>query len=299
MNNGISIVIPVLNFPPTFPKVIKQINKQILLPKEIVIVNSGVYDGMERYVKKYKEDIPIIVELRDETTLDLIKNIIHTNIYPINMHKTVNRLIAQSIVNPGIGPIYSELLDFNGPSFYMEEVPQFVGEKFSNLLFTNDELCICGISNEEETIIIPNNDYKIKAHDKLIILCEGKEHFSDIFAAEGKSAKNFQLNNDLFKLEHNKQILIIGNHIYLDNLIKEIFEYYDSSSKITIITDTNVIIDNIENTEIINSTFGEYIKQPEIDINIFDNIIVFSNNENDDKFTNDSEVLVNYILIKN
>tara|TARA_B100000678_G_scaffold275141_1_gene266822 strand:- start:272 stop:811 length:540 start_codon:yes stop_codon:yes gene_type:complete len=36
-----------------------------------------------------------------------------------------------------------------------------------------------------------------------------------------------------------------------------------------------------------------------MDLNIFDNIIVFSNSEKDDKFTNDSEVLVNYIYIKN
>jgi hypothetical protein len=250
-------------------------------------------------IKKYFSiNIPIIVELRDEITLGLIKKVMQINIFPINMVKTVNRLIAQSIVNPGIGRVYSELLDFNGPSFYLADMPQFVGEEFSNLLFQNDEICICGISNEEETILCPKKDYKIKVRDKLIILCDGKQYSSNKFNGNGKDYKKLQLKDNSFKLEQNKQILIIGNHIYLNALINEIFEYFDVSTKITIISSSILNIDENQNIKLINNTYQKHIKQSENDLNKYDHIIVFSNNEQDDKFTNDSEVLVNYILIK-
>ena len=250
-------------------------------------------------IKKYFSiNIPIIVELRDEITLGLIRKITQIKIFPINMIETVNRLIAQSIVNPGIGRVYSELLDFNGPSFFITDVPQTVGEEFSNLLFQNDEICICGISNEEETILCPKKDYKIKPRDKLIILCDDKQYFSHKINGNGKDYKKLQLKDNSFKHEQNKQILIIGNHIYLNALINEIYEYFDVTTKITIISSSNIQIDENKNITLINETFEKHIKQSENDLNKYDNIIVFSNNEQDDKFTNDSEVLVNYILIK-
>ena len=250
-------------------------------------------------IKKYFSiNIPIIVELRDEITMGLIKKITQINIFPINMTKTVNRLIAQSIVNPGIGRVYSELLDFNGPSLFITDTPQFVGEEFSNLLFQNDEICICGISNEEETILCPKKDYKIKDRDKLIILCDDKQHFISKINGNGKDYKKLQLKDNSFNLEQNKQILIIGNHIYLNALINEIFEYFDVTTKITIISSSNLIIDENKNIKLINDTFEKHIKQSDNELNKYDDIIVFSNNEQDDKFTNDSEVLVNYLLIK-
>jgi len=251
-------------------------------------------------IKKYfTKIIPIIFELRDESTLGLIRNISQINIYPINMSKTVNRLIAQSIINPGIGRVYSELLDFHGPSFFITDVTQFVGEEFSNLLFQNDEICICGISNEEETILCPKKDYKIKDRDKLIILCDDKQYFISKFNGNGKDYNKLQLKDNSFNLEQNKQILIIGNHIYLKALIKEIFVYFDVTTKITIISSSNIQIDENINIKLINDTFEKHINQSDNDLNKYDHIIVFSNNEQDDKFTNDSEVLVNYILIKN
>ena len=166
------------------------------------------------------------------------------------------------------------------------------------MLFQNDEICICGISNEEETILCPKKDYKIKVRDKLIILCDGKQYSSNKFNGNGKDYKKLQLKDNSFKLEQNKQILIIGNHIYLNALINEIFEYFDVSTKITIISSSNLNIDENQNIKLINNTYQKHTKQSENDLNKYDHIIVFSNNEQDDKFTNDSEVLVNYILIK-
>ena len=249
--------------------------------------------------KYFSSNIPIIAEIRDEITLGLIKIITQIKIFPINMTKTVNRLIAQSIVNPGIGRVYSELLDFNGPSFFITDAPQIVGEEFSNLLFQNDEICICGILNKEETILCPKKDYKIKPQDKLIVLCEDEQYSSNKINRNGKDYKKLQLKDNSFKHEQNKQILIIGNHIYLNALISEIFEYFDIITNITIISSSNVEIEKNKNISLINDTFDNHIKHSENDLNKYDNIIVFSNNEQDDKFTNDSEVLVNYILIKN
>ena len=249
--------------------------------------------------KYYSINIPIIIELRNEVTLEIIKKISAKNIYPINMSKTVNRLIAQSVANPGVGNIYSKILDFNGPSFYIIDVPQLIGQNYSNLLFKNDEICLCGISSEEEIIFCPNSDYKIKPHDKLVVLSDGKQNIRSINNGNVKDYKILKYNGNLFQLERDKQILIIGNHTFLNELLNEIYEYFDSTVKITIISSSNPYFENNESIKLINDTFENYMNNSGMDLNIFDNIIVFSNSEKDDKFTNDSEVLVNYIYIKN
>ena len=249
--------------------------------------------------KYYSINIPIIIELRNEVTLEIIKKFSAKNIYPINMSKTVNRLIAQSVSNPGVGNIYSKILDFNGPSFYIIDVPQLIGQNYSNLLFKNDEICLCGISSEEKINFCPNSDYKIKPHDKLVILSDGKQNIRSINNGNVKDYKILKYNGNLFQLERDKQILIIGNHTFLNELINEIYEYFDSTVKITIISSSNPYFENNESIKLINDTFENYMNNSGMDLNIFDNIIVFSNSEKDDKFTNDSEVLVNYIYIKN
>ena len=249
--------------------------------------------------KYYPINIPIIIELRNEVTLEIIKKFSAKNIYPINMSKTVNRLIAQSVANPGVGNIYSKILDFNGPSFYIIDVPQLIGQNYSNLLFKNDEICLCGISSEEKINFCPNSDYKIKPHDKLVVLSDGKQNIRSINNGNVKDYKILKYNGNLFQLERDKQILIIGNHTFLNELINEIYEYFDSTVKITIISSSNPYFENNESIKLINDTFENYMNNSGMDLNIFDNIIVFSNSEKDDKFTNDSEVLVNYIYIKN
>ena len=249
--------------------------------------------------KYYPINIPIIIELRNEVTLEIIKKFSAKNIYQINMNKTVNRLIAQSVANPGVGIIYSKILDFNGPSFYIIDVPQLIGQNYSNLLFKNDEICLCGISSEEKINFCPNSDYKIKPHDKLVVLSDGKQNIRSINNGNVKDYKILKYNGNLFQLERDKQILIIGNHTFLNELINEIYEYFDSTVKITIISSSNPYFENNESTKLINDTFENYMNNSGMDLNIFDNIIVFSNSEKDDKFTNDSEVLVNYIYIKN
>ena len=249
--------------------------------------------------KYYPINIPIIIELRNEVTLEIINKFSAKNIYPINMSKTVNRLIAQSVANPGVGNIYTKILDFNGPSFYIIDVPQLIGQNYSNLLFKNDEICLCGISSEAKINFCPNSDYKIKPHDKLVVLSDGKQNFQSINNGNVKDYKVLKYNGNLFQLERDKQILIIGNHTFLNELINEIYEYFDSTVKITIISSSNPYFENDDRIKLINDTFENYMNNSGIDLNIFDNIIVFSNSEKDEKFTNDSEVLVNYIYIKN
>ena len=59
--NKISVVIPVLNFPPTLPKILQAINNQTYKPREIVIVCSGNHQGLKDFLKSNKFRIPINV----------------------------------------------------------------------------------------------------------------------------------------------------------------------------------------------------------------------------------------------
>jgi len=250
-------------------------------------------------IKKYHPiNIPIIIEIQNEITLEIIKKFSSENIYPFIMLRTINRLIAQSVVNPGVGEIYSKILDFNGPSFYVIDVPLLIGLNYSNILFQNDQVCICGISSKKEINFCPNSDYKIKPDDKLVVLCDGKHNIQNLINGNVKDYQILNYKGNLSHLEKDKQILIIGNHIFLNDLINEIYEYFDSTFKITIIASSDPNFEKKENIILINETFENYMKNSGMDLKIFDNIIIFSNNEKDDKFTNDSEVLVNYIYVR-
>ena len=59
--NKISIVIPVLNFPKTLPKILRAIDDQTCRPEEIVIISSGDHTNLKEFLKKNKFKIPFNV----------------------------------------------------------------------------------------------------------------------------------------------------------------------------------------------------------------------------------------------
>jgi len=59
--NKISVVIPVLDFPETLPKILNAINDQTYKPREIVIVCSGNHQGLKEFLKSNKNRIPLNV----------------------------------------------------------------------------------------------------------------------------------------------------------------------------------------------------------------------------------------------
>ena len=59
--NKISVVIPVLDFPKTLPKILIAIDNQIYRPREIVIVCSGNHQGLKEFLKNNKFRITLNV----------------------------------------------------------------------------------------------------------------------------------------------------------------------------------------------------------------------------------------------
>ena len=60
--DDISIVIPVLDFPQTLPRILNAIENQIYKPKEIIIVCSGSHQSLMNFLKHNKFKIPICVK---------------------------------------------------------------------------------------------------------------------------------------------------------------------------------------------------------------------------------------------
>jgi glycosyltransferase involved in cell wall biosynthesis len=62
IQNDISVVIPVLDFPQTLPKILNAIDNQIYKPREIIIVCSGNHQNLKDFLIKNKFKIPINVK---------------------------------------------------------------------------------------------------------------------------------------------------------------------------------------------------------------------------------------------
>ena len=60
--DDISIVIPVLDFPQTLPRILNAIENQIYKTKEIIIVCSGSHQSIRNFLKHNKFKIPIHVK---------------------------------------------------------------------------------------------------------------------------------------------------------------------------------------------------------------------------------------------
>jgi len=216
---------------------------------------------------------PVIAEVNSAENAEALKLL--SKLTVIQPRNFIMRLLAQSLKEPGLSKVYSELLTFEGKEIYfwpqenqLNLFNQFVvGRPFSEVVFEFENSSLIGVvhdylsldGNAQTTAVklLPDLDYVIQSSDRLILISEDD---STIGGSVGKSTLNNWETKDNLDLTYTyvaKHITIIGWHNWGDILLTELQMQLPAGSQIELIYNSELsdgpdqsLIDSLTNLKI-------------------------------------------------
>ena len=209
---------------------------------------------LKRALALQKNDLvtcPVIAEVNSADNAEALKLLPKlTVIQPRNF---IMRLLAQSLKEPGLSKVYSELLTFEGKEIYfwpqdyqLSLFNQYVvGRPFSEVVFEFENSSLIGVVHDYMSLdgnaqtnavkLLPDVNYVIQETDRLILISEDD---STIGGSVGKSNLTNLVTQDVSDLSYTykaKHITIIGWHNWGDILLMELQMQLPAGSHIELI----------------------------------------------------------------
>ncbi|MEI0580349.1 CASTOR/POLLUX-related putative ion channel [Brachyspira pilosicoli] len=214
--------------------------------------------------KKRHRILNICMLVNKKENIEIVKSIDDSelfNIHIIYKYEILYKLIGQSIMYTGLSNIYEELFDYKGIDIEIDTKHHCNALNLKNAAskYFKDNKILLGIINQEDkTLIIPNNDEKIKTSDKLAVLFRRDDEKKEI-----NITNHIKNNNDIIK----HKILLILEENKEKEVMEEIVEYIEKD---------NIIILHYEKIE--KQDIKKYFLTSEIKNNNITKIVLISEN---------------------
>lgn len=174
----------------------------------------------------------------------------------INTNEFIARILARSLVEPGLSWVYEEVFDYNGSEFYINSIPEITGKTFGQVMNTITGAVPVGIISDNGILLIPSENYIIAHNDRLLYFAAEKDDPSFDFSEKNINKYNFEISEKAFS--NDDKVVIIGYNEAFPTIISEISGYTnnislanfgeDNIAKITDcvkgFTNNNIVIDD-------------------------------------------------------
>lgn len=235
---------------------------------------------------------------KDDATL--LKRIAGDKINVILSNEVIAKIIAQTCRQPGLSLVYSEILSFNGKSYYkditgpwyedasgdeiyFQYVEQLVGKTYYESQISFGTSTVIGVFNDNGVILNPDANYEIKENEKLIVIAEDAEkiHFRD----SSKEYFNDEIICNNIENIFSEKILVINWNKLTRTIINKLDEYLIPGSSISVcLFDEKKIEQEKGNFDHLKNVKINFIQGDPTSINIlkslklknFDHIVVLS-----------------------
>jgi hypothetical protein len=259
--------------------------KSIILLSEASIINEINMLKLLLVVDKITDNlkIPVIFEIENEKNKNVLKPLLKENYYPVFKEAIFSKAISQTVIQPGLTKVYSELFSFEESEIYIQKLPlEFIGKPFSDAYLSIINSSLIGVFDiNSNTILNPDKSRLFVDSDELILI--KKDDYRLII-------ENTSSNQDIASLALSdyieikiKNILILGWNSYSLNIIKEISKYINFEVQFTIIADKeyieNELIINMSklskiNYNIINEDHFNFEALSKLDFELFDRVLI-------------------------
>lgn len=234
--------------------------------------------------KKYH----IVAEIKDIENLDAAEVVGKDETSFLFTQDIIARITAQTSHQPGLSVIYMNLLCYDGDELYFEHIKSLEGKTYKDAIFAFEDSTVMGYKNSDGKIFInPPMDTVLGKSDEVLAISED----DDTVIPSGKTS--FDINeNVIFKGERSSSIsvernIILGWNQRATKLIKELDEYVQEGSTMTIVCPNEGVEEKVEevnkivSNQKLNVISKDYSKRKsliELKITEYDNVIVLSNN---------------------
>jgi ion channel POLLUX/CASTOR len=221
----------------------------------IVLEPSGDSRGMEilktalailNNPKRQLEPYHIVTSTNDQKVIDGIKLISKDEFTIIHGVEFVSKIVAQTVVQPGLPIVLTNLLDFEGDEIYFKEEPDLVGKTYYDTCLAYDTSAVIGFQTSEgEPLLNPPGTTVLGEHDQIIAIS------NDDDTVIMSSQINTLIDDGVIGLGipallQSKHILILGWNEKTLGIIKELSNYVAEGSTITVAAESSHAQSQIE-----------------------------------------------------
>jgi len=115
----------------------------------------------------------IAAEIRDEPNAEVARVVGGSEVQLVLADDLLSRIVAQSMRQPGLSAVYTELLDFDGCEIYTTDQPELVGKTFGEAIFSYETSTLIGVCDADGVVSLnPPMDTMIAEGMKLIVIAE-------------------------------------------------------------------------------------------------------------------------------
>jgi voltage-gated potassium channel Kch len=133
--------------------------------KTILAVVNDPARREERYL--------IAAEIREEQNAEVARVVGGSEVQLVLADDLLSRIVAQSMRQPGLSAVYTELLDFDGCEIYTADQPELVGKTFGEAIFSYQTSTLIGLCGTDGAVSLnPPMDTMIVEGMKIIIIAE-------------------------------------------------------------------------------------------------------------------------------
>lgn len=145
----------------------------------------------------------------------------------------IARIIAHTSYQSGLSKIFTELLDFDGDEIYIEKFPELAGKTFSDVLLYFKKSTVIGLKNDECKLNPPMNTI-IDFDDFLILIAEDDGVSTPVESHYLTHELNFKESDAMQNQKKKEKLLVLEFNHLLHGVVKELDNYLDLGSKMTI-----------------------------------------------------------------
>jgi len=158
--------------------------------------------------------------------------------------RVISKVIVQTVRNPGLANVYSEIFAPSGNSFYVQSFPDCTGRPLGEIAYSLSDAIPVGISwNEQRDDVVrhavglnPEPDYEVAEDEQLVLLTRGLP----VTQSNHDRISESQIYQEGGSVPHvPARVLLIGWTDILHNILQELDAHALRGTEVTILSNVN------------------------------------------------------------
>ena len=189
-------------------------SKSVIILDDTILSNFNIETTiLASKINLENHNIPIIVQMENDTNIPLLTEITKNKVYPIHKDKIISNITSQSIRNKHISAVVMDFLDYDGNEIYFLPLNGLQGKTFKQAMLMLSNVTLIGIKTQTDNIMLnTDKDYIILENDLLVAIAEDDDTTLQFSNAQNvnEMLNALEVSRDSFTYKEKLSIFILG-----------------------------------------------------------------------------------------
>ncbi len=221
-----------------------------------------------------------------EKNLKIAQTMFGDKLEAVCLPDVLNRITAQTCLQPGLSFVYKNLLEFAGDEFYFYDNEKLIGKSVKEIIHSFEKSAFVGLLRNGKTILNPSQDVVVEKGDRIIVI-SADDNTTFVDGHPERIDPSSIVVQSRFKNKAKKHVLAVGYNGQSMNVLEAMCPYIEKGTQFTMITSSSVnpLLDCKKHDDqkvhftFISGDTTDYDVLNQVDYAGMDAIIIFSNGD--------------------